>query len=158
MKAVKWLAITMAAAVAVGGITILRARAAETAPLRAGPGRFLARAIEKLGLSPDQVAKIKAELSGEKDALTGILTSLHDARIDLREIIQKPGASETDIRAAAAKVGAVEADLAVERAKLYGKISPILTADQLAKVNEFQQRVDDFVDGAIAAIGKRLAE
>ncbi len=53
---------------------------------------------------------------------------------------------------------AVEADLAVECAKLYGKISPILTADQLAKVNEFQQRADDFVDGAIAVIGKRLAE
>jgi Spy/CpxP family protein refolding chaperone len=158
MKAVKWLAITMAAAVAVGGVMMLKARAAETAPLRAGPGRFLSRAVEKLGLSPDQVAKIKAELSGEKDALTGILNSLHDARIALRETIQKPDASETEIRAAAAKAGAVEADLAVERAKLYGKISPMLTADQLAKVNEFQQRVDDFVDGAIAAIGKRLAE
>jgi len=158
MKTMKWLAITMAAAVAVCGVTMLKARAAETAPLRAGPGRFLARAIEKLGLSPDQVAKIKAELSGEKDALTGILTSLHDARIDLRETIQKPGASENEIRTASAKVAVVEADLAVERAKLYGKISPILTADQLAKVNEFQQRADDFVDGAIAAIGKRLAE
>ena len=158
MKSVKWLAIAMAAAVAVGGVAMLKARAAETTPLRTGPGRFLARAIEKLGLSPDQVAKIKAELSGEKDALTGILNTLHDARIGLRETIQKPGASETEIRAAAAKVAVVESDLAVERAKLYGKISPILTADQLAKVNEFQQRADDFVDGAIAAIGKRLAE
>lgn len=158
MKAVKWLAITMAAAVAVGGVTMVKARAADTPQLRADPGRFLSRAIEKLGLSPDQAAKIKTELSGEKDTLTGILSSLHDARIGLRETIQKPGASETEIRAAAAKVGAVESDLAVERAKLYGKISPILTADQLAKVNEFQQRVDDFVDGAIAAIGKRLAE
>ena len=89
---------------------------------------------------------------------SGILTSLHDARIDLRETIQKPGASENEIRTASAKVAVFEADLAVERAKLYGKISPILTADQLAKVNEFQQRADDFVDGAIAAIGKRLAE
>jgi len=158
MKAVKWLAMTMAAAIAVGGVTMSRARAAETAPLRAGPGRFLTRAIEKLGLSPDQVAKIKTKLNGEKDTLTGILCSLHDTRIGLRETIQKSGASEMEIRAAAAKVAAVEADLAVERAKLYGKISPILTADQLAKVNEFQQRADDFVDGAIAAIGKRLAE
>src|SRR5258708_31546107 len=151
MKAVGWLAIKMPAAVAVGGVTMLKAGAADTPQLRAGPGRFLARAIDKLGLSPDQVARIKTELSGEKDALTGILTSLHDARIGLRETIQKPGASETSIRAAAAEVGAVEADLAVERAKLYGKISPILTAEQLAKVNEFQQRADDFVDGAIAA-------
>jgi Spy/CpxP family protein refolding chaperone len=158
MKPIKWMAITMAAAVAVGGMTMVKARASETRLARAGQGRFLARATEKLGLSDEQVGKIKAELRGDKEKLKGLLGALHDARVNLRETIQNPGSSEADIRAASAKVAAVEADFAVERAALYGKISPILTADQLAKVNEFQQRVDDFLDGAIMNFGKRLAE
>jgi hypothetical protein len=53
--------------------------------------------------------------------------------------------------------GAVEADLAVERARLYGRIGPSLTAGQLAMVAGFQERMDDYVDGAIAVFGKRLA-
>jgi len=52
----------------------------------------------------------------------------------------------------------VEADFAVERAKLYGKISPVLTPDQLAKMDELQQRADDMVDGAIVGFGRRIAQ
>ncbi len=144
----------MAAVVALGGLTLARARAQDEGLGHLGHGRLLQRAKAKLGLSDEQVSQIKGALVADKDKLTGLLTAVHDARVGLREVIQKPGAAESDIRAAAAKVGAAEADLAVERAKLYGKISPILTADQLAKVAEFQQRMDDFVDGAIAVFGK----
>jgi Spy/CpxP family protein refolding chaperone len=158
MKTSKWLAIAIAAAVAVGGMTVVRVRAQDAGIGHLGHGRFLARAKEKLGLSDDQVTQIKSQLSADKDKLTSLLSSWHDARVALRETIQKPGATESDIRTASVKVAAVEADLAVERARLYGKISPILTADQLAKVTEFQQRMDDFVDGAIMVFGKRLTE
>jgi Spy/CpxP family protein refolding chaperone len=158
MKTSKWLVITLAAAMAAGGVTLVRARAQETGAGGLERGRFLAQAKEKLGLSNDQVSQIKGQLSADREQLTKLLTAWHDARVSLREVIQKPGASEADIRAASAKVAAVEADLAVERARLYGRISPVLTADQLAKVGEFQQRVDDWVDGAIAVFGKRLAE
>ena len=158
MKTSKWLFITVAAVAIAGGLTMAVARAQDAGPGRFGRGRFLERAKEKLGLSSDQVSQIKGVLSADKDKLTALLSAWHDARVDLRGQIQKPGASENDIRTAAAKVAAVEADLAVERARLYGKISPILTPDQLTKVNEFQQRMDDFVDGAIMVFGKRLAE
>jgi Spy/CpxP family protein refolding chaperone len=158
MKTSKWLVMTLAAAMAAGGVTLVRARALEAGAGGLGRGRFLAQAKEKLGLSNDQVSQIKGQLGADREQLTKLLTAWHDARVGLREVIQKPGAPEADIRAASAKVAAVEADLAVERARLYGRISPVLTADQLAKVGEFQQRVDDLVDGAIAVFGKRLAE
>ena len=158
MTSTKWLLITVAAVVAAGGLTVAVARAQDTGAGHFGRGRFLQRAKEKLGLSNDQVSQIKVVLSTDKDTLTSLLSSWHDARVALRETIQKPGASESDIRAASAKVAAIEADFAVERAKLYGKISPILTPDQLSKVEDFQQRMVDFVDGAIAVFGKRLTE
>jgi Spy/CpxP family protein refolding chaperone len=158
MRTSKWLLITLAASVIAGGLTLATVKAQDARRPSAMRGQFLARAKERLGLTDDQLVKIKAELKSEKDTLTGLITKLHDERVALRGVIQKPGSSDADIRAASAKVAAVEADLAVERAKLYGKISPILTADQLEKIAEFQDRADDFVDGAIKTVGERLAE
>jgi Spy/CpxP family protein refolding chaperone len=158
MNKTKWITIGLAAALVSGGLVVAHARAQDAGFGHAGSGRFLARAKSKLGLSDDQVAKIKTVLSADKDPLIKLLTNLHDARVHLRETIQKPGATETDIRTAAANVATVEADLALERAKLYGSISPILTAGQLEKISDFESRVDDFVDGAILLFGKRLAE
>jgi Spy/CpxP family protein refolding chaperone len=108
--------------------------------------------------SDEQVAKLKAELTGEKDTLRSLIFALHTARIALREAIQAPDANETSVRAASAKVAVAEADLAVERLKLYSKIGPILTEEQREKVKVFQAKIDDFLDTAINRIGEHLAE
>lgn len=151
--------ITLAAAVAVGGFTLYNAQATE----RAGAGRFrggpvLQRVAEKLNLSDEQRAQIKAGLKDEKDSLKNLFTRLHDARKGLREAVHANGATEASVRAASAKVAAVEADLAVERLKLHGKISPILTDEQRGKVAEMEKHVDEFVDSVISRIGERLAD
>jgi Spy/CpxP family protein refolding chaperone len=158
MNKSKWLVISMAAALSAGGLFVLKAQAAERVaaqrPLR---GQWLERAREKLGLTDEQVAQIKAQLQGEIGTVKDLITKLHQERIGLREAIQSAGATEASVRAAAAKVAAVEADLAVERLKLYGKITPILTAEQREQVKQFQSKVDDFLDGAIDRLGERLS-
>jgi Spy/CpxP family protein refolding chaperone len=157
MKTSKWLVLTVAAVLAAGGVFVFHAQAAENAaPQRPLRGHFLQRAKEKLGLSDEQVAQIKTQLASEKDTLKNLISKWHDARVNLRSTIQAPDATEASVRAASAKVAAVEADLAVERLKLFGKLSPILTADQREKVKEFQSRVDDVIDNAISRIGERL--
>jgi Spy/CpxP family protein refolding chaperone len=160
MKTVKWVVISLiiAAVGAIGGI-VIAAQTSATAPAGLG-GRLLGtgRLRNQLGLTADQVATIKSDLAADKDALTKLLSAVHDARINLRETIRKSGASEADVRAASAKVAVAEADLAVERARLYGKISPVLTSDQLAKLDDLQERMDDLVDGAIAGFGRRLGQ
>jgi len=148
----------MAAALTAGGVIVFNSPAAENSqPQGRFHGQFLERAKEKLGLSDDQVAQIKAQLASEKDNLKSLVMQLHDRRAELRAAIQASGANESSVRAASAKVASVEADFAVERMKLYAKISPILTSDQLAKVQEFQSRLDDFLDTAINRLGERLA-
>ena len=149
--------IAVAVALGAGGLVVFKAHAAERSfggrPMR---GQFLERAKEKLGLTDDQVSQIKAQLLAEKDNLKGMIAKLRAARVGLREAIQASDATETSVRAASAKVAVAEADLAVERLKLFGKISPILTDEQRDKVKEFQSKLDDFVDGAISRIGERL--
>jgi Spy/CpxP family protein refolding chaperone len=159
MKTSKWLVITLAAAVAAGGLFTLTTRAENPAAARGQfRGRLLERAKEKLGLSDAQVTQIKAVLKGDKVNPTSLLARLHAARAGLRSAIQAPDATEASVRAASAKVAAAEADLAVERLRLFGKISPILTEDQRAKLSEMQSRLDEFADGVINRIGERLAE
>jgi len=156
MKTTKWLSITLAAALNVGGWMATPSLAADGAAPVTPRGRIAQRIAEKLNLTADQKAQIKAILSDEKDTLMPLIGQLHDARKGLRAAIHAGDANETNVRAAAAKVAAVEGDLAVERMKIYGKIAPILTDEQRRQIADFEQRADNFVDSAIGRIGERL--
>jgi Spy/CpxP family protein refolding chaperone len=159
MKTLKYLALTAAVALAIGGMFALNSRAAQSASDDGAlGGKLRERVKEKLNLSEDQLAKIKTQLKSEKDNITSLLTRLHDAHAQLRTEIHKAGATEASVREIAAKVSAVEADLAVERLKLYGKISPILTADQRAKLAEFEAGIDQFIERVINRIDSKLSE
>ena len=144
----------MAAALIVGGAIVLKTQAQTTGVL-AGRGPVLQKIVKGLGLSQEQIAKIKTELRAEKETLVPLLKNLHETRKGLRETIQSDG-NETEIRAASAKVAAIQADLAVERAKLRGKIAPVLTEEQLLKIKKFEEKVDDFVLNALQNFGERL--
>src|SRR5262249_34574459 len=143
MKTAKWLTLTLAAAVCAGGLLAYTSRAVDSPAAQDSPVRgLLARAKEKLNLSDDQVAQIRAQLQGERPTLKDLLSKLPDARMGLRTAIRANDANEGGVRAASAKVAAIESDLAVERLKLFGKISPILTADQRAKLSDLEGRFD----------------
>ena len=158
MKTNKWLSITLAAALNLGGWLATPSLAADGAAFASPRAQFRARLAEKLNLTDDQKAQIKAVLSEEKDTLVPLLGQLHGAREALRAAIHADNANETSVRAAAAKVAAVEGNLAVERMKIYGKIAPILTDEQRRQLAEFEQRADRFADRAIARLGQRLGD
>jgi Spy/CpxP family protein refolding chaperone len=94
----------------------------------------------ELGLTDEQVAKIKTEFRAQKDPLKAQAQHVKAARADLRHAIQS-GASESELRTTAAKLGSAEGDLAVVRAALFARIKPILTPEQLAKFQELQARL-----------------
>jgi len=158
VKTTKWLSITLAAALNAGGWMATPSLAADGVAPATPRERIARRVAEKLNLTDEQKARIKAILSGEKDTLMPLLSQLHDARTGLRAAIHASDANETAVRAAAARVAAVEGDLAVERMKIYGKIAPILTDEQRRQIADFEQRADDFVDSVLARIGERLGD
>jgi Spy/CpxP family protein refolding chaperone len=101
-------------------------------------GHFKPGKIKKeLNLTDDQSAKIKTEIAAQKDTLKVHAQAVHQARSSLRLAIQS-GASEPELRTAAAAIGAAEGDLAVERAALFARIKPILTSEQLEKLQNLQ--------------------
>ena len=141
-------------ALTAGGLVSLSAQDAAGAPR--WQQRSWANAQKKIGLTDEQIAKIKAELRPEKEALTTLSLRLHDARIALRATVQKAGATEADVRAAAAKLAGVEADLAVLKARLHTRIAPLLTKEQLDKISAEQQKMDEFVDTIIVGFIDRM--
>jgi Spy/CpxP family protein refolding chaperone len=156
MKTNKWIPLTLAAVLNLGGFTTTPSLAADTgAPAH---GRFFQHVAQRLNLTDDQKAQIKTVLRSEKDTLKPMLAQLRAARQNLRAAIQAGDANESTVRAASAKVAAAEADLAVERMKIYGKIAPILTDEQRRQLSEFRQRADRFADRAIAGAGDRLGD
>jgi Spy/CpxP family protein refolding chaperone len=149
----KILLCSLAAALLAGGYFATRTAAADDFAPPAPRARIFQRLAEKLGLTADQKAQIKTILLGEQDTLQPLLVSLHDARMGLRTAIRASDANETSVRAASANVAAAEADLAVERMKLYGKIAPVLTPEQLKRAADLQARADESVDNTIARLG-----
>ncbi len=101
----KCLIIIGTAALAAVGLVTLQARAADAGgPQRPLRPHWLERAKEKLGLTDEQVQQIRTQLAGERDTLKGLVSDLHEARVNLRQAIQASGATESSVRVASAKV------------------------------------------------------
>lgn len=158
MKTLKSATLGLAAALAVCAVFAPNSRAADNGSSGQFGGRIGERIKEKLNLSDDQVAQIKSEFKSEKDALTSLLSRLHDARSGLRVAIHKPGATEDSVRKAAATLATVESDFAVERLKLWQKISPILTEQQRAEADELEARIDGFGEEFIRRASSKLSQ
>jgi Spy/CpxP family protein refolding chaperone len=160
MNTINWSSLAIAVAITLNSAWVLPARAAEEqAPQKhLVAGQFLMEhAKQKLGLTEEQSARIREIVKADREKLVSLLSQSHEARAGLRQAIRAPGANETSVRAAAAKVAAVEADFAVERLTLFGKITPLLTAEQHEKLAQFQTRIDAYVDIAISRLDERLS-
>ncbi len=146
--------LTAAIAVTLVGFTVYKVHAAQSE--RAARAGVLQRIVKGLDLSEDQIEKIKTELRAEKETLVPLVKNLHQSRTALREAIHAKDATETSVREAASKVASAESDLAVERMKISAKINPILTAEQIEKVKEFESKADEAFFGILKRIGEAL--
>jgi len=159
MKALKYALLSTALAVAMSGMLVWNARAAQSASADGSTrGKWRERVKEELNLTDNQVAQIKAQLQSERGILLVVMKRMHEAQAGLRAEIQRPGATDASVRAAAARVSAVESDLAVERLRLYEKISPILTPDQRAKLAHMQEGIDELVGHALERAGSKHSD
>ena len=89
---------------------------------------------EKLGLTDDQMTKIKSDFASRRESRHAGASQARQARARLQEAVRN-NSSESEIRAAANTVGAALGELGVPRASLFAAIKPILTPEQLAKLD-----------------------
>jgi Spy/CpxP family protein refolding chaperone len=113
----------------------------------AGPqGDSCGKVLERLGATAEQKAQIREVLGKYRPETEPATRQLFAERRALRKMIQGGAADEAAIRGQASKVASLEADLAVMRARAAKEVRTLLTADQLARLEELQAKRDQKAD------------
>ncbi len=153
----KWVAVGLLGAITLVG---MGAGAAKETGGHERPGiRFLKERFGKAGelgkelnLTDDQKKKMKEAVAPYRETMRGQVKKVVEARQALRAAATADNASESTIRSAAGDLGKAAGDATVTGSKIYAAIKPILTADQLKKLEDFRKEnkeaVDKFLDGA----------
>ena len=148
-------AAALMASLSIGGIT------AQAAPAKSAGGQRdgrLAEQLASLGLSEDQKATVKETFQKHQSTLKPLVEKLVTERRALQDLIHTGKADETAVRAQAGKIAAIEADLAVERAKIAAELRPVLTEEQIKKLQEMKGEFRDRVDQFRERVAKRRGE
>ena len=97
----------------------------------------LERLLERLDLSDAKKEEIKQVLLEHKPHVDELVTRETNARVELRNAIERRNNPAAEIRAAADALAAVEHDFALERAEIWVDLRDLLGNDQTVKVLRF---------------------
>jgi len=92
-----------------------------------------------LNLSDAQQAQMKAILQKEHPAMKPLFRQSRQIDLQLRQYAQGTY-DEAKVRALAAQKAQVETELTVQKTRIHNELFQVLTADQQAKLKEFQAR------------------
>ncbi len=127
----------------------------------AGPGAgggMLQRAVERLDLTPDQVAQIKDILRTHQQEVEAEIAVVATARRALFNAIHADAPNATAIRAAATKVGSAEGNLAVTRSVIAQEVRGVLTSEQQAELKTMLADGQAFVQDFFSRIQQRFTD
>jgi len=112
-------------------------------------GRFLVLRSE-LVITTDQKKKIVEILKSRRDEIRPVAKTILEKRRALQEaVVNKPG-DETAIRGAATEMGKAIGDAAVLASKVVAQVKPVLTSQQIERIEKFradtQKATNDWLD------------
>jgi len=146
--------LTLAGLLAAGAAIAGTRHADQTALGPGGPAMEggMLHALASLDLTDDQKGRIKAILETSRPTIEPLVDALAQSKRALSDAVHAPAFDEQAIRAAASATAKSEGDLAVERARVGTKVRALLTPEQRdrldARRQEFQQRMEDHMNGA----------
>lgn len=145
----------LALALLVGPALVWGARATLRSPL-AGGGAMVQRMVQKLQLTPDQIAAIKQILKSHQAELQSEIQAVVKAREGLFDAIHADTSSESAIRSAASVAGQAESDLAVTRGTIVQEIRGVLTPEQQAEAKQLLADFKAHIEDLVAIVQSRL--
>jgi protein CpxP len=104
------------------------------------PGMYGGRVLDRLDATAEQKAQIREVLGRYRPETEPAVRQLVAERRTLRKMIQGGAPDEAAIRGQAARVASLESDLAVVRARAAKEVRALLTAEQLARLEDLQAR------------------
>ena len=138
------LALLSAAAAFAAGLVFTPARAADDAAvpeadeLAGVPGRHGRALARELDLTADQRQALKEVMRKHQPALRPLREQAHAEREALRALIVAPALDETALAAQADRIAATHKQIVIASAHLRADLREVLTAEQLAKVEDLR--------------------
>jgi len=123
------------------------------APVRTIVGEIIRDALNfhhDMPLSDSQKQQVAAILRNHQAEIHDQIENAVAARRAMRQAVESSGPDSQAARDAAAKIGDAARDGALLRAKIGTEIKPILTPEQLARIQAGTQDIDATVDKALA--------
>src|SRR5208337_4165187 len=109
-----------------------------------GPGgdfrHMLGFFTDYLDLTSDQQAQVKAIWEKEKPAMEPLMKQMHQNRADMRALHASGPFDETKTRALATQQAQTMIEMEVQHARIKSEMMQILTADQKAKLAQFEAK------------------
>jgi|SRR5271165_13748 len=109
-----------------------------------GPGgdfrHMLGFFTDYLDLTSDQQAQVKAIWEKEKPAMEPLMKQMHQNRADMRALQASGPFDETKTRALATQQAQTMIEMEVQHARIKSEMMQILTADQKAKLAQFEAK------------------
>lgn len=102
---------------------------------------------EKLGLTADQEAKLKAHKESHKAEARNLHEGMRAKRDALRQELEKPAVDESRVRALHNEIKALDAGLSDHRLKGILEVRKILTPEQFKKFHEMMPNRGDWKPG-----------
>lgn len=150
MKSLQKIGLVLVLAVLVGSLTVILAQTKsgsatkggferpEGAPPPPRHGGFHPRLLEQLNLTEAQKAQIRELHDNARTASEQYFTALNNARTNLKTVVEAASFNEEQARQILAAKNAAETELEIIRLRTDSAIFNLLTAEQKAKLVEFE--------------------
>jgi Spy/CpxP family protein refolding chaperone len=132
--------------------------AVQRRPVGGSGSPLFQRAAQRLDLSTEQLAEIKAILKSHAAELQAETATLVAARRTLWNAIHAETANPNAIRAAGAAVGTGEGALGVTRSKIVGEVRAVLTPEQQAELQTLLADAQAFLQDMLVRVQQRFTD
>jgi periplasmic protein CpxP/Spy len=105
-----------------------------------GPGGDLRHMFNRLDLTSDQQSQVKAIWEKEKPTLQPLMKQMHQNHADMRALEASGPFDEAKTRALATQNAQTMIELQVQHARIKSEMMQVLTADQKAKLAQFEAK------------------
>jgi len=105
-------------------------------------------------LSAEQKQAIAAIVQSHRDEIQSQIRKGTEARREMATVAEAQGADAAATRAAAEKLGAVARDGALLAARILGEVRPLLTPDQVARIQSARTELESLIDHTLASLPK----
>ncbi|WP_035607476.1 Spy/CpxP family protein refolding chaperone [Haloferula sp. BvORR071] len=116
-------------------------------------GRF-ATFRESLALTDSQKQEIRGVLKGYTSRIKDQWDESKTTRDSMRDAVKEHGADSAEAKAAAKAVGTSAEHRALLIAEIATKVKPILTADQVSKIESAWAEIENLIDARFAKVGE----